>query len=169
MRSLMGRVGVRVAVAAGLLLLILGVVSVARLAGGADRSIDPAAPQATVSLDPSAGDDGEVLPTPSAYADDVAVLTAARIFTTAWLRRDASPSSWHTGVASLSTDTLSASLEGVDPLSVPATRTTAEPTIVRRTDAFAQVSIAVDTGTLVLTLVRPESRWLVDGVDWDRV
>jgi hypothetical protein len=39
---------------------------------------------------------------------------------------------------------------------------------LRRTDAFAQVSIAVDTGTVTLELLKQSGKWLVDGVDWDR-
>jgi hypothetical protein len=170
MRRLLGRVGVRVAVAAGLLLLVLGVVAVARATGGSERSPLPAAPthRSTPTVDPSFGDDAEVAAAPSAYADSQQVIGAAKTFTAAWLKRDASPEAWHAAIVPLSTETLAASLKGVDPLSVPASRTTAEPSIARRTELFAEVTTSVDSGVLELTLLKVESRWLVDGVDWER-
>ena len=123
----------------------------------------------TSTVDPTAGDDAEVAPSPTAFADDAAVKNAASSFVAAWLRRDRSPTAWHAALVPLSTTSLAQSLEGVDPIGVPATRTTGPPTVVRRTEAFAQVSITVDTGTVVLDLVKQGGAWLVDGVDWDRV
>jgi hypothetical protein len=40
--------------------------------------------------------------------------------------------------------------------------------VVRRTELYAEVITTVDTGTLELTLSKPDKRWLVDGVDWER-
>jgi hypothetical protein len=125
-------------------------------------------PTSTAPVDPTAGDDAEVAPSPSTFSDDDAVTSAASAFVSAWLKRDLSPAAWHAALVPLSTATLAQSLEGVDPIGVPATRTISNPTMVRRTDAFAQVSVAVDTGTVVLDLLKQGGRWLVDGVDWDR-
>jgi hypothetical protein len=171
MRGLLGRIGARVGVAVVLIVLVGAVLGIAKLTGaGSSRPttarIDNNHPSSTV--DPTAGDDAEVAPTPTATADDTAVTGAASSFLAAWLRRDRSPAAWHAALVPLSTMSLAQSLDGVDPVGVPATRTTGPPTIVRRADAFAQVSIAVDTGTVVLDLIKQNGKWLVDGVDWDR-
>lgn len=169
MRDLLGRIGTRVGIAAVLLVLIAGVLAIAKLAGGsAARITDPRLEGPTSTIDPTAGDDAEVAPSPTRFADDAAVNNAATAFVTAWLKRDRSPSAWHAALVPLSTAALAQSLEGVDPTGVPATRTTGQATLVRRTEAFAQVSIVVDTGTVVLELLNQGGRWLVDGVDWDR-
>jgi len=169
MRGLLGRIGARVGVAVVLVLHIAGVLAIAKLAGGGTSQ--PPAPRLagpTVTVDPTAGDDAEVAPSPSAFADDNALRSAASAFVAAWLRRDRSPAAWHAALVPLSTSELADSLNGVDPLGVPATRTTGPPTVLRRTDAFAQVSVAVDTGTVTLDLLKQSGKWLVDGVDWDR-
>src|SRR5262249_51172838 len=149
--------------------LVAGVVGIAKLAGGgASRPISPRLEGPTSTVNPTASDDAEVAPTVTAFADDAALKAAASSVVGAWLRRELSPAAWHAGLTPVSTSSLAQSLEGVDPVGVPATRTTGQPTIVRRTEAFAQVSIAVDTGTVVLDLLKQGSKWLVDGVDWDR-
>jgi hypothetical protein len=169
MRGLLGRVGARVGVAVVLVALIAGVVAIAKLSGGgAARPVLPRVMEPTSTVDPTAGDDAEVAPSPTAFADDAALKSAASSFVEAWLRRDRSPTAWHDALVPLATSNLAQSLEGVDPSGVPATRTTGPATVVRRGAAFAQVSITVDTGTVVLDLVKPGEKWLVDGVDWDR-
>src|SRR5262245_29883142 len=169
MRSLLGRIGARVGVAVVLVLLIAGVVAIAKFAGGsASRPPAPRIAGPTTTVDTTAGDDAEVAPSPTAYADDAAVNGAASSFVAAWLRRDRTPAAWHAALVPLSTTSLADSLKGVDPVGVPATRTTGPPTVVRRTEGFAQVSIAVATGTVVLDLLMQSGKWLVDGVDWDR-
>jgi hypothetical protein len=169
MRSLLGRIGARVGVAVVLVILIAGVLAIAKLAGsGRSQPIVPRVEGPTSSIDPTAGDDAEVVPSLTQFADDAAVKSAASAFIAAWLKRDLSSAAWHSALVPLSTAELAQSLDGVDPIGVPATRTTGAPTVVRRTDAFAQVSIAVDTGTVVLDLLKQGGTWLVDGVDWDR-
>jgi hypothetical protein len=169
MRSLLGRVGGRVGVALVLIVLIAGVLAIAKLAGGrTGRTTTPRLAGPTSTVNPTAGDDAEIATTPTAFADDTVVKNAATAFVSAWLKRDRSPSAWHAALVPLSTAALGQSLDGVDPIGVPATRTTGPPTLVRRTEAFAQVSISVDTGTVVLDLLNQGGRWLVDGVDWDR-
>ena len=153
-----------------LILVIAGVITVGKLVGGSHTSAtEPGSTAATPSIvDTSGGDDAETSPTPSSFADDEAVHSAAAAFMTAWLKSDLSSAKWHSGLVPLSTASLAQSLEGVDPAGVPATRTTGPPTIVRRDEVFAQVSIPVDTGTVVLNVVKHGGGWLVDGVDWDR-
>src|SRR5215831_624877 len=163
MRSLLGRIGARVGVAVVLVILIAGVLAIAKLAGGGrSQPIVPRIEGPTSSVDPTAGDDAEVAPSSTVFADDAAVKGAATTFIAAWLRRDLSPAAWHTGLVPLSTAELAQSLDGVDPIGVPATRTTGAPTVVRRTEAFAEVSIAVDSGTVVLDLLKQSDKWLVD-------
>jgi hypothetical protein len=170
MRGILGRLGARGGAAVVLILVIAGVITVGRLAGGATRSTPDTGPAVgpTSVVETSDGDDAETSPTPSTFVDDAAVENVASAFLAAWLKSDLSSAKWHSGLAPLSTMSLAQSLEGVDPAGVPATRATGPPTIVRRDDVFAQVSIAVDTGTVVLNLTKHGSTWLVDGVDWDR-
>jgi len=40
--------------------------------------------------------------------------------------------------------------------------------LVLRADRYSQVAVPVDTGTVLLGLLKRGDRWLVDGVDWDR-
>jgi len=170
MRGILGRLGARGGAAVVLILVIAGVITVGKLAGGNHTSAtEPGSTAATPSIvDTSGGDDAETSPTPSSFADDAAVQSAAATFITAWLKSELTAAKWHSGLVPLSTPSLAQSLEGVDPAGVPATRTTGPPTIVRRDEAFAQVNISVDTGTVVLNVVKHGSAWLVDGVDWDR-
>ena len=158
----------RLGVAIVLTVLIVGVIAVAKLTGaGTNRPLYPNVAGPTSTVDPTAGDDGEVV-VPTAYADDAVVLKAATDFTGAWLKRSLSKASWHAGLAPLSTATLAQSLEGVVPSTVPATRTTGAARILQRGTDFALVAVPVDTGTVTLSLAKADGRWLVSEVDWDR-
>jgi len=169
MRSALARLGIRGAVALGLALLVLVIVGIAKLVGGAgEQGLRSSGPRPTPTVPPTAGDDGEVAATPSAYADDAVIRRTASDFATAWLRRNLSATAWHSGIAALSTPALGQKLEGVDPSGVPARRALGLPNLVLRTEAFARVTILVDTGTLSLNLLKQGGRWLVDGVDWER-
>jgi hypothetical protein len=165
----LGRVGVRLGLALGLVVIVGGIVAVARIGSspGGLNPFDGNEPQTTAIVDPTAGDDGEVLPTPSDESD-TAIQRAAAAFAKAWLRRDLSAPAWHAGLAPLSTATLLANLEGVEPRTVPAARTVSDPRLVLRSELYAQVMIPVDTGSLLLNLLSTDGRWLVDAVDWER-
>lgn len=171
MRRLLDRIGVRGGVTLGLILLVAAVVAIGRLVGG---PTNPPAyegrpePSATVTAGPTAADDGAVEVTPSSFADDAAVRSAVAAFMAAWLQRGLSPEAWHAAIAPLSTRTLAQSLAGVDPTGVPATRIVGEPTVTRRSEIYAQVSVPVDSGTVQLTVLKMGNSWLVDGVDWER-
>lgn len=170
MRRPLGRFGVRGGVAVGLAILVLAAGALARLAGGGARPNEYSeGTQPASTVDPTAGDDGEVGTSPSAYPDDAAVRAAAATFTEVWLRRDLSPKEWHSRVALLATASLTESLEGADPTGVPATRMVGEPRLVLRADRYSQVAVPVDTGTVLLGLLKRGGWWLVDGVDWDRL
>jgi hypothetical protein len=169
MARLLRRLGLRGGVAAGLLLVVVTAVVIAKLGGGDGPIRHPRVAPAVPTADPTAGDDGAVTTTANSHPDNADLLRAAATFTTAWLRRDLDPAAWHAGVARLTTASAGASLSGVDPRTVPATRTTGEPQLVLRTDRYALVAIPVDSGTLQLSLLQAEGgRWLVDGVDWER-
>jgi hypothetical protein len=171
MRSLMARLGVRGTVALGLGLLVVAVVGIAQVVGdgGPKTGGFASAPRAPSTIEPTAGDDAAVAPTPSATVNDAAIVTASGAFATAWLRRDLSPARWHDDLAPMVTPTLAQSLGSVDPASVPASRVLAAPTVVLRADGYAQTTTTVDTGTLRLGLVERDGRWLVDTVDWERL
>jgi hypothetical protein len=167
-RGLLGRLGVRGGIVVGLAVLVLAIVAIARVAGrGSDTAPYASDVTATSTIDPTSGDDGEVA-SPSAYPDDADVKAAAQAFTTAWLKRNLSSADWLAGLTPLTTKALADSFKGVDPTAVPATRVVAAPTIVLRTDSFAQTTTLVDTGRLVLGLSKHSNRWLIDSVDWDR-
>jgi hypothetical protein len=161
------RFGARGGITVGLLAVIVAAVVVAKLIGGPagapfSLSGSPQPPVAT-----SDGDDAEVAPA-SSFADDDAVLAAANAFAAAWLRRDAPSAEWHAGIAALATPALATRLDGVDPLTVPASRVEGPAVVGALDEHFATVLLHVDTGTLSLTLTWVDDRWLVDGVDWQR-
>jgi hypothetical protein len=164
----MRRLGARTGISAGLVFLIALVVLLARLAGNDDTSTPYSGPGVTPSMATSVGDDAQVAPTPSAYLDNDEVRDAASAFTAAWLQRSLTPVEWHKALVPLSTDQLAASLEGVDPLVVPATRVVGEVTITLRSELYSQVSIPVDSGVVELGLLKGNSGWRVDSVDWQR-
>ena len=169
MRGFLSRVGGRVGIAVTLLLLIGGVVAIAKLAGQNPRqAVHPSVQPPTSTIDSTSGDDAEVAITPTTYGDESGVRNVASDFVAAWLRRDLTATGWHARIKPLCTTPLAESLDGVDPLSVPATRMTGEPLVTRRGDLFAVVSVKVDTGTVLLNEVKQGDAWLVDGVDWDR-
>ncbi len=96
------------------------------------------------------------------------MVTRVNDFMQVWLDRQLTPSTWHAKIARFATSALADSLVGVDPLSVPATRTTGSVAVPVLTSSFAQAVIPVDSGTVTLTLVKRSGDWLVDGVDWER-
>jgi hypothetical protein len=169
MRGLLRRLGTRTGISLGLIVVVVAVLAVARLGGGT-RTPPPysGTERALPSIDTTAGDDAQVAPSPSSFSDNDAVRSAASTFMNAWLQRSATPEAWHTALASLSTRALSDNLAGVDPVGVPATRVVDNPTVVLRSDLYAQVNVSVDTGRVVLGLLKQDDRWLVDTVDWER-
>lgn len=177
----------------GLLLAVVvaGVVVAARLLGGgpAPATLAPQGEPAT-TIDPTAGDDGvhaveSPSPEPTAVADEVdttdpgdapgdapEVATArdvADAFAAAWLdHRDVTTERWHDALAPYTTADLAERLTDVDPVSVPADRTTGEATAIPFSDTLVEVTYPLDSGVLTLRLIAAEEEWLVDWVDWER-
>ena len=169
--SLLRRLGARTGVSVGSdRPVVAAIVVVARLGGGrtaatsAHRTRDGRRDRRPTAGDDARGRARRRVPSPTTTP----CRSAASTSSTAWLQRDRESSGVARGAVPLSTTSLAESLEGVDPVGVPATRMTGEPTVVLRTELYAQVNVPVDTGTVVLGLVKQDDRWLVDSVDWDR-
>ncbi|GIJ28210.1 hypothetical protein Vqi01_33720 [Micromonospora qiuiae] len=166
----------RIGLAAGIAVLVLGVVGAARLVAGrgdptAGLSNRPTQPITTV--DPTAGDDGALsttsTPSPVTRPGEATPEQVAERFATAWLGRPGlTAEDWHAGLSSFSTATLSDKLTGADPGGVPASEVTDEVVVQARSEVFVEVLIPLDTGQLRLELVAPDGRWLVDAVDWEQ-
>jgi hypothetical protein len=168
-RWLLRRLGPRTGISVGLILVVAAVLLVGRLAGGSNTRGPYSGPDTLPSVGISAGDDGQVSADPSQYPDDAVVRDAATTFTQAWLQRLRSPEDWHAALVPLTTTSLASSLDGVDPVVVPATRIVGDLTITLRSDLYAQVSVPVDSGVVELGLLKQGDVWLVDSVDWQRI
>lgn len=169
MRSLLRRIGPRTGISVGLILVVAAVLIVGRLASGSETRGPYSASDPLPSAGISAGDDGRVSPGPSEFPDDAVVRGAALAFTEAWLQRSRNPEQWHAALVPLTTQSLASSLDGVDPVVVPATRIVGDLTVTLRSDLYAQVRVPVDSGTVELGLLKQGDTWLVDSVDWQRV
>jgi len=165
----------RLGLALLLAVVILGIVGAAQLISGpsgGEPGLVGAPPSPITTADPTAGDDGltstdDASPrtSPGAPAPEA----VARSFATAWLtHRDVTAEQWHDALRPLSTAELAEKLSGVDPAGVPADRLTGEPVVIPRSDSLVEVALPVDSGELRLSLVAPDGRWRVDGVDWRR-
>jgi len=167
MRRLLRLIGARTGISIGLIIVIVAVLTVARLID--DQRVPPPvrAPSGwTPDVAATEGDDGPIAdPTPT-YTDDEAVLAAATAFTTAWLNRTLPADAWLDGLRPHATEALIDRLTGVDPLDVPAGATAGEPTIRERAEQHAEVVVPIGAGdTLVLGLVLVDGRWLVGTLD----
>jgi hypothetical protein len=67
-----------------------------------------------------------------------------------------------------STEDLTERLAESDPGGVPADRITGDLLMIPRGAEYVEVAVPLDSGRLLLRLIAPEGRWLVDGVDWER-
>lgn len=174
-RSLVGLFRSRWGISLVIALLVLAVVGVGQLFSDGDT----AAPfpgsfsQAlTPSIDPSHDDDGVVDSGPPSSpttrpgtADPEAVAYA---FASAWVdHKNVSAKAWHDGLEPHATKNLAEELNGVDPANVPADRVLDRPALTPIGDDLVSAVVTVDSGKLILQLVAPDGRWLVDSVDWD--
>ncbi len=179
MRQVLRLVGNRYGAAVTLLVVIAVVVGFGRLAGSGHPNVATGHPGAVGVNPPAAGlssqpDDGviqsagpETSIVPSTSPGAAGPQTVAADFARAWLNHHGvDAATWHKGIAKYSTKTLADRLDGVDPGSVPADRTTGSATIADQGDGYAEVQVPTDQGTLVLRTVVQNGRWLVDGVDW---
>jgi hypothetical protein len=174
MRQLLGRLGIRVGAVLAIVVVIGIAVAIGRAVGDNNRPPtslggEGGEPPVTASGASSTGpDDGVQRPAPTLSATPIELKIAVDQFMIAWLDRNATPEAWHAAVAKLATTRLSASLIGVDPLGVPATRVVNPPTFPILTATFARATIGVDSGTVTLTLLKQYGVWRVDGIDWQR-
>jgi hypothetical protein len=166
----------RLGIALGIAVLVLGVIGAARLVAGpldptAGLSNRPSRPITTV--DPTSGDDGVIStvapPSPVTRPGTPKPEQVVDRFVKAWLGGQGTTSEeWLATIRPLATPLLIEKLDGADPASVPAERTTGPATLRPRTESFVEAVVPLDTGRLRLELVAPDGRWLVDVVDWER-
>lgn len=167
----------RVGVALVLAIVVLGVVGVAKLVSDstdAEPGLKGAPDQPILSASSTIADDGlassEPVPSPKSSAGTAVPATVATAFGRAWVKhRDVTADDWYAGLLPHCTETLAKKLADVDPAGVPADRLTGEPVLIPYADQIVDATIRVDSGLLRLRLTSVEGRWLVDGVDWERV
>ena len=166
----------RYGLAALLAVVVVAIVSSANLFAGPSDESPPAAGapnRPIVTVDPTVGDDGlttaDPPPAPVTSPGRAKPLAVARAFASAWLdHRDVTADEWQAGLLPHSTPDLTEKLADTDPAAVPADRITGDLRLIPQGKEFAEVMVPVDSGRLVLRLIAPEGRWLVDGVDWER-
>ncbi|GAA1610470.1 hypothetical protein [Catellatospora bangladeshensis] len=165
----------RTVVALGLAAVVAIIVAFGKLLGGpADPIGFGAQPQSAPSqVDPTHGDDGVVehdpSPSPVVPTNDAQAMSVANKFAQQWIKHDRSATAWLDALRPHSTDTLVGELEGVDPDGVPADRVTGEARMEAFAATYVEVVIPIDAGLLRLRMVTERGRWLVDGIDWERV
>ncbi|MDA1361698.1 hypothetical protein O1R50_18870 [Glycomyces luteolus] len=90
-------------------------------------------------------------------------------FAEVWLNPNGhNADSWYDSLLPFITDEQAELLQGVDPISVPATAITGDPV-----PEGAKVGIPMDTGTLTLTMTEGSNNltgtgWLVSAIDWEQ-
>ncbi|SDD84900.1 hypothetical protein [Glycomyces harbinensis] len=90
-------------------------------------------------------------------------------FTEAWLNPDGyGPDGWYDSIVPYLTTENADLMQGVDPVSVPATEVAGEPAADGQ-----KVAVPLDTGTLTLTMTEGSnnwtgSDWLVSAIDWEQ-
>lgn len=167
MRRLLRRIGARTGISIGLIVVIVAVLTVARLID--DQRVAPP-PRPPVDWTPgvaaTVGDDGPIAEPAPTFTDSEAVLAAATAFTAAWLNRTLPADAWLDGLRPYATEALIDRLTGVDPLSVPAQATVGQATIRDRSAQYADVVVPIGTGdAVVLGLVLVDGQWLVGTLD----
>lgn len=167
----MRRVGWRYGISLGLVVVVAGIVAVARLVGdNSDVSPLPRFSDTLPSLD-ALGDDGveeNVGPTDfsTEFADDASILDKASAFVAAWVRGELSATEWLDGLRPHATDELIRQLANVDPQEVPAYASAGEPLIRSRSASYADVIVPIAAhDALALGLVKSGAGWLVSSID----
>jgi hypothetical protein len=167
----------RYGLAALLAVVVVAVLASSRLVvgpSGAEQPTVVGAPERPITtVDPTAGDDGltspEPPPAPASSPGTAKPLAVARAFASAWVRhRDVDAEEWRAGMLPHSTEDLTERLAESDPGGVPADRITGDPLMIPRGAEYVEVAVPLDSGRLLLRLIAPDGRWLVDGVDWER-
>lgn len=176
MRPVLRLLGTRYGIALVLALLVLGVVGITRAVAGPYRAttLGPAVePSTSSSVDPTAGNDSVLTPdspaSPVTSPGAAEPATVATEFVQAWLNHTGvTAEQWRAGFARYATSALRNKLKDTDPAGVPAQRITGQAVVQDQAARFMEVSLPVDSGTVLLRLISTDGRWLVDGVDWER-
>jgi hypothetical protein len=175
-RQVLRFLGSRYGIALVLVVIVIGVVSVARAVSGPSRVETVGPPPAVATTVASSGELGDdsvatsespAVPTsiPGAPPPDAVAVD----FTRAWLNsRGVSSDQWVNGLKPYATAHLLDRLKGADPTSVPADAIRGPAQVRARDSLLTEVSVPVAPGTLNLRLVVSDGRWLVDSVDWER-
>jgi len=180
-RQLGGRHGISL----GLLLLVIAIVVVARLLPhatseplintglGPDVAVTSAtapATQSPVTLPTPAQSTAPLLHSPVAPVTKPGSSTpqaVAKAFALAWLHHDGvSAAAWLRAVTRYTTSALASQFAETNPANVPANRITQAVTLIDDAADTCQAQVPMDTGTLALTMLTVNGRWLVDKVDW---
>jgi hypothetical protein len=156
--------------------LVVAVVSAARLASGPQpvESVGPPPPVATApSSTDELGDDSIATSESPAVATSIAgapsLDAVALDFARTWMRsKGVSSAQWVKGMEPYSTRRLLTQFENADPESVPADGIRGPVQIRARDAQLAEVDVPVNPGTLKLRLLVTNGRWLVDAVSWER-
>jgi hypothetical protein len=173
-RSLLRLLGTRYGIALVLLVFVIGAVSLARaVSGPSDATSVTVPPVVSTTGGPSTkelGDDGvateETTSAPSVSAGASAPEAVALSFTNAWLKRDLASAAWLQGIRPYSTANLMDLLRDADPASVPVTGIRGEVSMKARDAGLTEVTVPLSSGSLHLTLIGSNGRWLVDSVEW---
>jgi hypothetical protein len=164
----------RVGIAAVIVAVVLLVVGISRLTGGsADPPSRATPPELVTTQGVSEPDDGvaatqEPVESPVVASGTLGPVQVAEVFAGNWVQRSRSADAWIASLKPNATKHLLEQLQGVDPVSVPATRVTGPAQLIPHSAALAEVELPLDAGVLLLRLVGPEGRWQVDGIDWSR-
>lgn len=175
MRNVLGWLGSRHGISVGLLLLVGGVIVVARLIPHRDENplIRGGGTTATapVPLPIATAPSTQLLHSPVRPVTGKGAAeprTVATAFTRAWLRHELDAPAWLRGVTRYTTSTLAVRLGETDPSNVPAEAITGTASVVNDAADACAVTVPTDTGTLTLTLHRINGQWRVDDIDWAR-
>lgn len=163
----------RVGVALVLAVLVLGIVTGARVLSGPAETVTTYLPAPPLVASPTPHEDGLLSPnatvSPTLVPDAEPPEAVASAFAAAWVDHEGvSAKEWHSRLARNATAGLARKLSGVDPAGVPADRITGRPAVIPHAATIVDVVIPVDSGRLRLRLIVVDDRWVVDGVDWER-
>ncbi|MGH8794556.1 MAG: hypothetical protein ACRDXX_18140 [Stackebrandtia sp.] len=167
-RKILRMIGSRYGIAAMLLLLVVGVVAVAKAnSTPGDSDATTGSDDAEQTVEPSGPDDGRTDPPGEDASDDVPSLPdeavdVALSFAEAWVDVDKSQADWHSGISRYANEDVQKQLENTDPGSVPAAEISEEEPNI----SGNWVEVDTDTGLLRLLMNSDNEKWLVAEIDF---
>jgi hypothetical protein len=174
-RGILRFLGTRYGLALIGIVLVVGVVGVARAIGGSRPvdSIGAPPPLTSPTASSELGDDSvansEDPPVATAIPGAASPDAVALDFTRAWLNsKGVTSSQWVKGLQPYITPRLLDQYKDADPASVPAESIRGPAQVRVRDSELVEVDVPVTPGTLKLRLLVVNKRWLVDGVSWER-